>query len=99
MQTETEQLITEIEAVAVSLGISPSTVGERAGQGGRFYARLKSGARAWPETIRSVRNKIAEMQEAVLSSGCDISHGCNATTVQEVPADIPPATVQDRGRA
>jgi len=51
-------LIAEIEAAASALGIAPSTVGERAGQGGRFYARLKEGRRAWPETAERVRSWI-----------------------------------------
>jgi hypothetical protein len=64
-------LIAEIEAAAAMLGLSPSTVGERAGQGGRFYARLKSGARVWPETEAKVRQWIAT---ASLSGTCDPSH-------------------------
>ena len=51
----------EIEATASKLGISPSTVGERAGQGGRFYHRLCLGARVWPETADKVRQRLAEM--------------------------------------
>ena len=64
-------LITAIEAAAAMLGLSPSTVGERAGQGGRFYARLKSGARVWPETEAKVRDWIAT---ASLSQQCEPSH-------------------------
>jgi hypothetical protein len=51
----------EIEDAAKRLGLSPSTVGERAGQGGRFYARLCAGKRVWPETADAVREKIAAM--------------------------------------
>lgn len=60
----TEQLVAEMEAAAAALGIEPSTLGERAGQGGRFYARLKAGKRVWPETAEKVRNKIAELGAA-----------------------------------
>lgn len=56
---QTTELITEIEAAAARLGLAPSTVTERAGQGGRFYARLKSGARCWPDTAQKVREWIA----------------------------------------
>lgn len=51
----------ELEAAAERLGISPSTVGERAGQGGQFYARMCAGKRVWPETAKSVRNRIDQM--------------------------------------
>lgn len=57
----TEQLRAEIEAAAAALGVAPSTVGERAGQGGRFYARLCEGKRVWPETAETVRLRIASM--------------------------------------
>lgn len=52
-------LITEIENAAARLNVAPSTIGERAGQGGRFYIRLKEGARVWPETAQKVRDWIA----------------------------------------
>jgi hypothetical protein len=55
----TSSLITQIEQAAARLNVAPSTIGERAGQGGRFYARLKDGARVWPETDRKVRDWIA----------------------------------------
>lgn len=58
---EAKELIKEIEETAKVLGISPSTVGERAGQGGRFYARLLEGKRVWPETARKVRANIIAM--------------------------------------
>jgi hypothetical protein len=61
MSTLSEQLAREIEAAAARLGIEPSTVGERAGQGGRFYARLKEGKRVWPETAEKVRARIAQL--------------------------------------
>lgn len=56
----TSNLITEIEQAAARLNVAPSTIGERAGQGGRFYTRLKSGARIWPETAAKVRGWIAD---------------------------------------
>lgn len=57
----TDQLKSEIEAAAETLGIAPSTVGERAGQGGRFYKRLCDGKRVWPETAEAVRGKLRAM--------------------------------------
>lgn len=58
--TNSHELASEIEAAAASLGISPSTIGARAGQGGRFYIRLKDGKRVWPETASKVREWIAQ---------------------------------------
>lgn len=55
-----EQLAAEIRSAAVRIGIEPSTLGERAGQGGRFYARLLEGKRVWPETAAKVRAWIEE---------------------------------------
>ena len=72
--TEAQSLLAEIEAVAAALNISPSTVGERAGQGGRFYSRLKAGKRVWPETAERVRAELARMR----ASECEKSHGGDA---------------------
>ena len=58
--TEIERLVSEIETYARRSGISPSTVGERAGQGGLFYRRLKEGRRAWPDTIEKVRRYMSD---------------------------------------
>lgn len=55
------ELIAEIEDVARLLGIKPSTVGERAGQGGKFYSRLVEGARVWPETEAAVRKRLQQL--------------------------------------
>ena len=55
-------LATEMEAAAAALGMSPSTIGREAGQGGRFYARIKGGARHWPETREKVMNTIAALR-------------------------------------
>jgi hypothetical protein len=63
MSTEADTLCVEIEAAAARLGIAPSTVGERAGQGGKFYARLKEGRRVWPDTAERVRERINSMLE------------------------------------
>lgn len=57
--TEAQALLHEIKAAAADLGIAPSTVGERAGQGGHFYRRLNEGKRIWPETAEKVRAWIA----------------------------------------
>lgn len=59
--TTSEALRAEIEAAASRLGIAPSTVGERAGQGGKFYERLCDNKRVWPETAQKVRERIAQM--------------------------------------
>jgi len=59
--SHTNELIAALEAKARELGLSPSTIGERVGQGGRFYARLKSGARIWPETAEKVRKKLDDL--------------------------------------
>lgn len=60
--TLSQTLIAEMEAAASRIGIEPSTLGERAGQGGRFYARLKEGKRVWPETAEKVRKTIADLE-------------------------------------
>ena len=60
MEQKQHPLTDIMEAAAAQLGIAPSTIGERAGQGGRFYSRLKSGARCWPETEAAVRRWIDE---------------------------------------
>lgn len=78
----TEQLKAEIEAAAVALGVAPSTVGERAGQGGRFYARLCEGRRVWPETAEAVRMRIASMLDP---SGA----GSLACAAKDAPAEAP----------
>lgn len=52
---EAQALLQEIKEAALDLGIAPSTVGERAGQGGHFYRRLNEGCRVWPETAQKVR--------------------------------------------
>jgi hypothetical protein len=48
------EFIAEIERRAAAEGIAPSTYCERAGQGGKFFHRIKSGARCWPETVEKV---------------------------------------------
>ena len=62
--SEIEKLISELEGYAAEFGLSPATLGERVGQGGRFYARLKEGRRVWPETIEKVRDRMRQMQKA-----------------------------------
>lgn len=62
MSTETDTLRAEIEAAAVRLGMSPRTLGERAGQGGKFYDRLCDGKRVWPETVAKVRQRLVEFE-------------------------------------
>jgi len=64
MSTLSASLAAEIEAVAARLGLSPSTVGKRIGQGGRFYMRLKAGNRIWPETDATARQRLRELEAA-----------------------------------
>lgn len=58
----TEQIIAAIEAKAGETGLKPSTIGERAGQGGQFYSRLKRGARVWPETADAVMKRLEQIE-------------------------------------
>lgn len=58
-----QTLKTDIEATAQLLGISPSTVGARAGQGGHFYKRLCLGKRVWPETALTVQMRLSELRK------------------------------------
>lgn len=58
------ELIQKIEAKAAALGVAPSTIGERAGQGGKFYDRLKAGCRFWPETAAKVVARLEQMDAA-----------------------------------
>lgn len=53
-----QQLKTELENAAAELGMAPSTLGEKTGQGGHFYRRLCDGKRVWPETADAVRRQI-----------------------------------------
>lgn len=79
MTTDTSQLKAEIEAAANALGIAPSTLGERAGQGGHFYRRLCAGKRVWPETADKVRAFIAAQS----------AHGAEPDAGQAEGQDIP----------
>jgi hypothetical protein len=64
MKTPSEALADEIEAAAARLNLSTSTVSARVGHGGKFYARLREGKRAWPETIASVQRRLRELEES-----------------------------------
>jgi uncharacterized protein (UPF0212 family) len=59
MQTDIHNLIREMEACSEALGLSLTTIGRKVGQDGLFYARLKAGKRAWPETVEKARAWIA----------------------------------------
>ena len=61
----TAELIRLIDSAAATLGVEPTTIGERAGQGGQFYWRLCNGKRVWPETADKVRDRIAAMTKRV----------------------------------
>lgn len=83
--TQSKQLQIEIEAAAEAMGISPSTLGERCGQGGQFYARLVNGKRIWPETAQKVRDKIKLLKtdsDAAKCAACDTSHGAAESSSQ-----------------
>jgi hypothetical protein len=57
-----DQLKAEIDSAADALGVAPSTVGERAGQGGRFYSKLSDPTvRVWPETLLLVSGRVQQM--------------------------------------
>lgn len=62
MESTSQQLVDEMERAAAALGLAPSTIGREAGQGGRFYARIKAGARVWPETRAKVMATIAQLE-------------------------------------
>ena len=86
MMHTTQHLVAEIEAVAKIIGKAPSTVGEKAGQGGRFYDRLVKGKRVWPETAAKVLSNLAAIK-AEFEAGADsreASHGNTAPQVQGV---------------
>ena len=55
----TDDILSEIDAYCAKAGISPTTLGRLAGQGGTFYTNLRSGKRSWPETIAKVRAYMA----------------------------------------
>lgn len=69
--TEAQKLMADMKRCADALGIKPSTLGERIGQGGRFYARLQAGKRVWPETAEKARNS---MRELLARRECELSH-------------------------
>lgn len=66
--TIADELRAEIEATAKILGKAPSTIGERAGQGGKFYARLCAGCRVWPETAETVRARLHTLRSEIEAS-------------------------------
>ena len=66
-----QQLKAEIEATAAELKLSPSTVGFRAGQGGKFYSRLAIGKSVRTGTYEEVMARLQQMRASV---SCDVSH-------------------------
>ena len=58
--TDIDILKHELEEYARRAGISVSTLGRLAGQGGDFYQRISRGCRVWPETSEKVRAYMAE---------------------------------------
>jgi len=98
----TSHIIAAIEAKADETGLAPSTVGERTGQGGQFYARLKKGSRVWPETAQSVMEKISQISKAPKDISTDVEgkpdnsclndkHG-NAIAPRQVGNTLPSVT-------
>lgn len=61
--SDAHSLLGEMEAAAAELGVSVSTLGRLAGQGGKFHERLRNGRRVWPETIEKVRSTILRERE------------------------------------
>ena len=57
--TQPNVLLAEIESYLSHSGEAASTFGFKAVNDGKFVARLRSGARAWPETVQRVRDYIA----------------------------------------
>ena len=53
-------LLSDIRAAAERLNVSPTTLGRLAGQGGKFYTRLLSGASIRAKTAEAVRAWIAQ---------------------------------------
>ena len=58
-----EQIKKRIEDMAKAMGLEPSTVGAKTGQGGKFYSRLVIGCRVWPETAASSNAKLDEFEK------------------------------------
>ncbi|WP_386681903.1 hypothetical protein [Loktanella sp. R86503] len=84
----THEIITKLEEAAVEFGVKPSTIGEKIGQGGQFYARLLNGKRCWPETYAKVDLGLRLMREngdINLPNGWsrDLSHGNAANGLQD----------------
>ena len=79
LMTEADKLKQEIEDCAAKLGIAPSTLGEKIGQGGRFYARLSRGHRVWPETAEKARKRMSDL---LAPSGCEVSHSPDSDSFQ-----------------
>ena len=90
--TYIEQLRADIEAAAEQLGIKPSTLGEKAGQGGQFYKRLVEGKQVWPQTAENVRKSISALlnEQAIKSNDCDVSHVSASAQIQGEGADKSP---------
>jgi hypothetical protein len=87
---DTEKLRADMEAAAIVLGIAASSIGEKAGQGGQFYGRVKRGCRVWPETAARVRGKIAALKSELPVGSCDLSHGNDRQAFQgEVGETLP----------
>jgi hypothetical protein len=47
---EPGQLLSEVEAFAARVGMTPATFGLKAMNDGKFVKRLRAGGRCWPET-------------------------------------------------
>jgi hypothetical protein len=96
MNTLSQQLRAEIERTASQLGIAPSTVGERAGQGGRFYARLLEGRRVWPETAEAVRVRLHQM---VAPTGSAPVPGASRSSALPAQKDVGAESQNGKGAA
>lgn len=59
MDAEIETLLTEVDGYLAKTGMAPSTFGRKTVNDGKCIDRLRSGGRAWPETIDAIRQFMA----------------------------------------
>ena len=62
MSLTVAQIKAEVDAVAETTGLKPSTIGREIGQGGKFYERLNDGAKMFPETMEVVWAKLQALK-------------------------------------
>ena len=65
------QLKEAFDAKSRETNLKTSTLGRMCGQGGQFYKRLSDGKRVWPETAKTVLDRLSQIQskcEAIAAS-------------------------------